>query len=217
MMAVQILAGLLLVVLAAVLALILLPLSYRCNLQVQQGHLAWQVQTMRLLTMQYSTMTNQSSLSMAGIKMGWFPGKKPSRNKEKKQPLSPSPGPSLTQWMDGQLVRLTLQMILRIMAHMLPRTIRITGRIGLDDPYATGILFILLSLLERVPRTDVQLQPVWDDWEHDVRIHISGRIVLLVLLTYGVRFYFSQPVRRWRKSHQQPSPSGCNPFAAHSV
>jgi hypothetical protein len=76
--------------------------------------------------------------------------------------------------------------------HFSPRTLRLHGQFGFDDPYYTGMAAALTAMLY-LP--EVELSPNFSQSGFYGNIYIEGRSFLFFLVFYGLKALFTKPLR----------------------
>lgn len=192
------------------LALLFIPLPYSMFLCLHQNKVELRVKTLWLVKIRFSS-ANQTTVSLAGRKLPMKPGKPQPSSTTSTSTRSERQSGNWRSYFKRELFSQAWSMLRAVLQHVLPQKVILRGRIGLDDPYLTGLLFIFLPLLERIPGGDINLEPVWDDWNHELAAIVSGRIIIIVLVYHGLRFFFSPIFRRIRREQKQIVKAKCNP------
>ena len=130
------------------------------------------------------------------------------RIKEKDR-ISPTDIPA---FLERDLIRSLLRLTGEIINAVSPRTFEIKGTLGFEDPYYTGLLAALKSI---VP--GIQIRPDFNGEVHDITVKLEGRIIFIVILAYVLRFLISREGRylmkriRHQKKSQIKATSGASP------
>lgn len=78
-----------------------------------------------------------------------------------------------------------------------PKEMRAFGSYGLNDPVHTALVSFIINLFsDLVPRAQIGLKPVFDSEMLDLKIDISGRIRLIVLVYILIKYLFKRDVRK---------------------
>jgi len=191
-----------------------LPLSYQISLHLNGRQLGIHGHALGLVSFVYETSYQQPTLLIARktISLKHTTGQNTSaRNNRKK--AAPTKLFSVRSWINLPLIQQTWLVVRAVVKHIMPKSIIIQGRIGLDDPCDTVLLFLVLQFLEKIPHSKVDLQPVWDSPEQYIEVQAKGRIIISVLLFYGARFFFSAPMRELRRNKKAHSRFSLQPTA----
>ncbi|MBU3176604.1 DUF2953 domain-containing protein [Clostridium estertheticum] len=78
-----------------------------------------------------------------------------------------------------------------------PKTVKINGFYGFDDPSLTGMLCGIIPLISNlIPKSDINLQPVFDDEIIEIECDVHGKISLLSAIIKTLRFVFKKNNRQ---------------------
>lgn len=78
-----------------------------------------------------------------------------------------------------------------------PKDIKINGFYGFEDPSLTGIFCGIIPLISNIiPKSDINLQPVFDDEIIEIKGDIHGKISLLAAIIKTLKFVFKKNNRR---------------------
>lgn len=208
------LLGILAAIIFLFLILIVLPLSYQISLHLNGCQLGIRAQALGLVSFSYETSNQQPTLLIARKTISLQPKTrqdKSARNNRKK--AAPTKNRSFKSWINLPLIEQAWLLVKEAVTHIMPKSIIIQGKIGLDDPCDTGLLFLVLQLIEKVPNSKVDLQPVWDSQELYIEFQAKGRIIITVLLFYAAKFFFSAPMRELRRKKTSRSRLSLQPTA----
>lgn len=143
---------------------------------------------------------------LAGIPLWKGPLEKNEKkaDRKKKEP-SPAKKAESANWRDAfdfleqDFLKAVLQAAGDILRHSAPRVLELKGVWGFDDPYCTGILAAVTTV---VP--GIRVEPDFTGEVRDLEALVQGRIRPVVLLYYGLRLLISRQARPvlkklWRK------------------
>lgn len=78
-----------------------------------------------------------------------------------------------------------------------PKTVKINGFYGFDDPSLTGMICGIIPLISNlIPKSDINLQPVFDDEIVEIECDIHGKISLLAAIIKTLKFVFKKNNRQ---------------------
>ncbi|MCB2339233.1 DUF2953 domain-containing protein [Clostridium estertheticum] len=78
-----------------------------------------------------------------------------------------------------------------------PKTVKINGVYGFDDPSLTGMICGIIPLISNlIPKSDINLQPVFDDEIIEIECDVHGKISLLSAIIKTLRFVFKKNSRQ---------------------
>ena len=120
---------------------------------------------------------------------------RPPREKEKKTGKTKKkihPGQMLSKDM-FKSIRILISDFLRLIK---PDKFRLTGIIGFEDPYHTGMLCSFLYCLKRnLKNSDIGVLSAFDREVFEGSFEIEGKLTVAALLFISMKFVFSKPVR----------------------
>lgn len=100
--------------------------------------------------------------------------------------------------------RLLKKQVVRLLKHILPRTIQGKVRFGFDDPYTTGQVLTYLSPFYGLYAKKLQLIPVFEEAILEGEVNLKGHIRIGTILVIGIRVLFDQNFRylwkKWREA-----------------
>lgn len=201
-----------------ILALLIVPLPYQIRLHLDEDNYGARIKFLWLAAFSYTSDDHTPRLTLAGrqLQVKSNSGKERPRETGPRKPAQNKLN-DLRTWLDRRLLGRGWDFFKMIMAQLLPQKLIIRGKVGLDDPFYTGLLFIILPFLERIPRSQVNIDPVWDACEQHIHLEASGRIILVIIIFHGLKFFFSEPMRRARRKKKAYQPPVCNPSPGHGV
>ena len=90
--------------------------------------------------------------------------------------------------------------IKKLINHLRPRKLKVTGRLGFEDPAQTGQIFAVIGMLMPLYGEHIQLEAVFDEKVIDIDAYLSGRVrggsmtymILRLILRKEVRRLFKQ-------------------------
>ncbi|MBU3154868.1 DUF2953 domain-containing protein [Clostridium estertheticum] len=78
-----------------------------------------------------------------------------------------------------------------------PKTVKVNGFYGFEDPSLTGMLCGIIPLISNlIPKSDINLQPVFDDEIIEIECDIHGKISLLSAIIKTLKFVFKKNSRQ---------------------
>ncbi|MHC1721078.1 MAG: hypothetical protein AB9844_10525 [Clostridiaceae bacterium] len=96
-----------------------------------------------------------------------------------------------------QFLEEMLSLVKEILSVLKPKEMKVTGCYGLDDPANTAAASYIINLIiADIPWTLIELNPVFDSEIIDLKISISGRIVLIILLCILIKYILKEEVRK---------------------
>ncbi|NNU77446.1 DUF2953 domain-containing protein [Clostridium estertheticum] len=78
-----------------------------------------------------------------------------------------------------------------------PKTVKINGFYGFDDPSLTGMICGIIPLISNlIPKSNINLQPVFDDEIIEIECDVHGKISLLSAIIKTLKFIFKKNNRQ---------------------
>ena len=78
-----------------------------------------------------------------------------------------------------------------------PKHINISGTYGFDNPFITGIVCGVISIINSViPNSAVNIKPEFKDEVYDIKINGYGKVVGFIVLSRTLRFIIDKEVRK---------------------
>ena len=78
-----------------------------------------------------------------------------------------------------------------------PKTVKINGFYGFDDPSLTGMICGIIPLISNlIPKSDINLQPVFDDEIIEIECDVHGKISLLSAIVKTLKLIFKKNNRQ---------------------
>ncbi|MBX4264628.1 DUF2953 domain-containing protein [Clostridium estertheticum] len=78
-----------------------------------------------------------------------------------------------------------------------PKTVKVNGFYGFEDPSLTGMLCGIIPLISNlIPKSDINLQPVFDDEIIEIECDLHGKISLLAAIIKTLEFVFKKNSRQ---------------------
>ncbi|MBU3200437.1 DUF2953 domain-containing protein [Clostridium estertheticum] len=78
-----------------------------------------------------------------------------------------------------------------------PKTVKVNGFYGFEDPSLTGMICGIIPLISNlIPKSDINLQPVFDDEIIEIECDIHGKISLLSAIIKTLKFVFKKNSRQ---------------------
>ncbi|MEL7566129.1 MAG: hypothetical protein AAGU27_14750 [Dehalobacterium sp.] len=148
------------------------------------------------------------ALQLAGITLMKKPLSKNTEKKEKKEKKKePTPAKkekrgkswNIFDFLEKDFIKAGFRMVGDILRHSSPQVMDLKGVWGFGDPYYTGILAALKTVIP-----SIHVEPDFTGEVRDLKVLVQGRIRPVVLLFYGLRFIISSAVRAiWKKMRQK--------------
>jgi hypothetical protein len=98
---------------------------------------------------------------------------------------------TFTCW-DKALLKKTFILLKELLRHIKPETFVLNGKMGLDNPFATGIAMGLFAM-PNIP--GVHIQPVFDEEIIEGTLKIKGQLVIIFVLWLFIKFLAAKPAR----------------------
>lgn len=116
-------------------------------------------------------------------------------NKSKKRrKQKPKEQDDFRNYLDADYLKSVLSSIKKVLSHIKVKKFGIEGRLGLDDPYITGIVCALLNVLSTEPKfKNFKINMVFDDEVIEGKGIIQGRGVLAYIIYIALKLYLSRP------------------------
>jgi len=204
-----ILSTFLFILLGLVLAILLVPITYRIHarrvesilVKVRIGWLLGFIRTegvwlgdtdlslwFGLVGLRFNLMDHgKRAIGARRKKNKLSKGKK--RSKKKKESLH-----------NNRFSRVALSLVLsagtRCLCHVRPHVLKAWGRIGFDDPYHTGIACALFETTYSVGWHDMQVEFVFNEEVYEGEIDLAGRIMIGYLLCQAIWLFLHKPSRQ---------------------
>jgi len=84
----------------------------------------------------------------------------------------------------------------KLIKHIKPKVFRVSGRLGFEDPYDTGMTAAVLSTFGMAINRYVDIRPVFTEEVVEGSFAIRGRVVLAFLLFISMKLLLSRSGRR---------------------
>lgn len=95
------------------------------------------------------------------------------------------------------ILRQLIKYFKEILDIMKPKIFEVKGVYGFYDPSVTGIMCGIIPIIkEIVPSADIELNPVFEEEDFDVKIRILGDALPIVVLVKTLKLIFSKDVRK---------------------
>lgn len=118
---------------------------------------------------------------------------KPYKKKSKSKKESNKRKPQITK----KLISICYEYFKDIINIIKPGYIDISGVYGFDDPSVTGIVCGVISVINSaIPNSFINVEPLFEEELYDIRVKITGRIVLGVILIRTIKFIMNKEVRK---------------------
>jgi len=214
MIALYYLAWVLLAILALFILILLIPINYDLRGYWQEkfsGIVKIGIGPLQGLIKWASDGNNIFALQLAGITLMKKPLDKNTEKKEKREKKEkkkePTPakkekrakGRDIFDFFDKNLIKAGFRMVGDILRHSSPQVMELKGVWGFDDPYYTGVLAALKTVIP-----GIHVEPDFTKEVRDLKVLVQGRIRPATLIFYGLRFIVSSAARlMWKKLWQK--------------
>lgn len=123
--------------------------------------------------------------------------KRASKKNEKGKVEKKNSNFNIRDYIQGEFVNDLINYFKDIINIIKPKRIKIDGVYGFEDPSLTGIFCGIIPLVSNlIPKSDINLQPVFDDEIIDIKCEIHGRISLLVAAIKTLKFVLKKNNRQ---------------------
>ena len=105
----------------------------------------------------------------------------------------------LRQLQDAQnqaAVKAVLGTVGALLKHIRPQKLKVTGRLGFDDPAKTGQIFGIIGMLMPLYGENIHLEAVFDEAVMEGQLEIKGRVRIGTVLSMALKLVFKREVRR---------------------
>lgn len=93
-------------------------------------------------------------------------------------------------------VKAVLGTVGALLKHIRPQKLKVTGRLGFDDPAKTGQIFGIIGMLMPLYGENVHLEAVFDEAVMEGQLEIKGRVRIGTVLSMALKLVFKREVRR---------------------
>ncbi|MHC1684784.1 MAG: DUF2953 domain-containing protein [Clostridiaceae bacterium] len=122
--------------------------------------------------------------------------KQPKIKEKKTKEKSTSRG-SVKEYFEKRFLRDIIAYFKEVLEVIKPKSVKIHGIYGFQDPSITGILCGFIPLISLViPNRDIMLEPVFDDDVLELDVSVSGKIILGIILVKTLALIFKESVRK---------------------
>ncbi|HCW54597.1 MAG TPA: hypothetical protein DG753_12880 [Clostridium sp.] len=96
-----------------------------------------------------------------------------------------------------KLINICYEYLKDIINIVKPKYINISGTYGFDNPFITGIVCGVISMINSlIPNSVVNVKPEFEDEIYDMEIKGNGRIVGFIVLIRTLRFIINKEIRK---------------------
>lgn len=119
-----------------------------------------------------------------------------SKNKKYKSEPKKDKNKNFKDYLNKSFIKSSLISLGMVMLHIKPKKLEIVGKIGLEDPYYTGLICAFKNIFyPRLKNAKINIDTVFEDEVLEGRCLIQGRVILLYIAYIGLRLYCSRPVK----------------------
>lgn len=98
--------------------------------------------------------------------------------------------------------------IKKLIVHLRPRKLRVTGRLGFEDPALTGQIFAVIGMLMPLYGEHIQLEAVFNETVMDIDAYLSGRLRAGSMTYMVLRLILRKEVRRLLRQFPKSKTNG---------
>ena len=96
-----------------------------------------------------------------------------------------------------KLINIFYNYLKDILAILKPEHFSVVGTYGFEDPSITGIVCAFIGVINGAfPLSTINLQPIFEEENNDIKIEIYGRIINCVILTRTLKLIMKKEVRK---------------------
>ena len=93
-------------------------------------------------------------------------------------------------------LKLFLELALKLLKHIFPRKWKMRIKYGDEDPYLTGKVLGYISMAKGYFNREIDFTPVWDENVFEFEGYVSGRVQLIVFLSFLFRILTNRHLRK---------------------
>jgi len=98
----------------------------------------------------------------------------------------------------------------KLIVHIRPRKLKVTGRLGFDDPALTGQIFAVIGMLMPLYGEHIQLEAAFNETVMDIDAYLSGRLRAGSMTYMILRLILRKEVRGLLRQFSKPKTNGHN-------
>ena len=148
------------------------------------------VMGLRIINKKIKMSSNENKASSKENKMF-------SKKREKEDIKKAKSNFNIKDYIQREFLEASINYIKAIINIIKPKTVRIHGIYGFEDPSLTGMACAIIPLISNlIPAGDIKLQPVFDDEIIDIYCKIYGRISLLTAIIKTLKFVLKKNNRK---------------------
>ncbi|MCB2360038.1 DUF2953 domain-containing protein [Clostridium estertheticum] len=133
----------------------------------------------------------RKEIKSPGIKIEKEEMEKSNKNSKKKSSFN------IRDYIEREFINDLINYFKDIINIVKPKTVKINGFYGFDDPSLTGMICGIIPLISNlIPKSDINLQPVFDDEIIEIECDFHGRISLLAAIIKTLKFVFKKNNRQ---------------------
>ncbi|MBU3214528.1 DUF2953 domain-containing protein [Clostridium estertheticum] len=122
---------------------------------------------------------------------------KEEKEKNKKSKKKKKNSFNIREYIEREFINDLINYFKEIINIVKPRTVKINGFYGFDDPSLTGMICGIIPLISNlIPKSDINLQPVFDDEIIEIECDVHGKISLLSAIIKTLKFIFKKNNRQ---------------------
>lgn len=96
----------------------------------------------------------------------------------------------------------------KLITHIRPRKLKVTGRLGFEDPALTGQIFAVIGMLMPLYGEHIQLEAVFNETVMDIDAYLSGRLRAGSMTYMVLRLILRKEVRRLLRQFSKSKTNG---------
>ena len=98
----------------------------------------------------------------------------------------------------------------KLIVHIRPRKLKVTGRLGFDDPALTGQIFAVIGMLMPLYGEHIQLEAAFNETVMDIDAYLSGRLRAGSMTYMILRLILRKEVRGLLRQFSKSKTNGHN-------
>ncbi|MBU3184778.1 DUF2953 domain-containing protein [Clostridium estertheticum] len=137
----------------------------------------------------------RKEIKSPGIKIEKEETEKNNKNSKKKKEKKSSF--NIRDYIEREFINDLINYFKDIINIVKPKTVKINGFYGFDDPSLTGMICGIIPLISNlIPKSDINIQPVFDDEIIEIECDVHGKISLLSAILKTFKFVFKKNNRQ---------------------
>ena len=133
-------------------------------------------------------------------------GEKQKNNSDKTKPVKKDRGLHVVKNLELEFIKEVISTAIDIINIVRPKFMRISGKIGFDEPHYTAwVLAVTSSLSPLIKSLTVDVSLVWEEEYLEFDAELAGRFVVFAILWKAIQLMLAKPTRKfWRKTKKKP-------------